>query len=154
MVKIHYLLISWLITFVVKWQALTPLLSKIEQSSLVFGFLPSEYFDSLSLFYGFLGNAVYSMIMIFRNISILSEGTDTNVKPFNKYTWILIATRPFGAALFAFILTAILRGLGFEYFQDKGILIMLGLLLGLFYEYIIQKTFFDLMFEKIKDRIK
>jgi len=152
-IKLFYIFVSWTITCLFKWQALNPILDKIEQSSLVFGFLPNEYFDSLSLFYGFLGNAVYSMIMIFRTMSGLSEGI-TSTKPFNKYTWILIITRPFGAAAFAFILIAILKGFGFEYFQDKGVLVMMGLLLGLFYEYIITKTFFDLVFDKLKDKIK
>lgn len=86
-------------------------------------------------------------------MSGLSEGI-AEIKPFNRYTWILIITRPFGAAMFAFILIAIFKGLGFEYFQDKGVLVMMGLLLGLFYEYIITKTFFDLVFDKIKDKIK
>lgn len=153
MVKLYYVLISWSITFMIKWQAITPILTKIEQSSVVFGFLPSDYFDPLSLFYGFMGNAVYSMIMIFRTMSVLSEGKE-GIKPFNKYTWILITTRPFGAAFFAFILIAILKGFGFEYFQDRGVLIMVGLLLGLFYEYIITKAFFDMVFDKLKDKIK
>ena len=129
-------------------------------NGLFLGFLPSEYFGWLSLFYGFLGNAVYSLIMIFRGLLILAEDTTGTARPFNKYTWILLFTRPFGAAVMNFVVSPILivlsRNLnsGFtDIIKGEGAQLLIGLTVGILFEYFIKKEFMDGVAKKITNKI-
>lgn len=137
------------------------LISIVVAQNMFLGFLPGEYFGWLSLFYGFLGNAMYSLILIFRGLLTLAEDVSGTAKPFNKYTWILLFTRPFGAALMNFVMTPILIVLsgnlntGFtDTIKGEGAQILIGLTIGVLFEYFIRKEFMDTVAKKVTDKIK
>ena len=120
---------------------------------------PVQFFPISNFFLGFLGNFAYSIVMIFRSLLLLAN-EDKQAKVFNKYMWILLFTRPFGAASFNFAIAPLIsiflgafnKDLG-EITRGPGASIMIGIFLGLFFEYIISKAFFDTIWRKASKKI-
>lgn len=122
---------------------------------LVFGFLPTNYFSELSLFYGFLGNAVYSLIEIIRRVGSLAVDEKNIAYQFNRWTWLLLGIRPFVAGLMSFVLTPIVRvsvssmPVLENIINTKEADIIIGLGIGLLFEYIVKKAYYDKVAKKI-----
>lgn len=126
----------------------------IPNKDLILGFLSPKFFHYESFYYGLLANACYSIIIIFRGI--LSMAENEMVKPFNKYQWVLIIARPFGAGVVSFVLTPLLIAISYlkkewftEAIESEVSLLIIGLIFGFFFEWFIKKEFLDKIFNKL-----
>lgn len=116
-------------------------------------FFPMEYFPFKNFILGFLGNFAFSIALTFRHLSTVEKG---GALPIKRLGWMLIILRPFGAATFNFCLAPLIRvGAGTinpsveNAISGIGGSIILGLLVGYFFEYIITKAFTDNAWNKI-----
>lgn len=127
--------------------------------SVVFGIFPAKYFTAMSLVYGFIGAAFYSvMLVLIRIQQIIDDGE--LAKPIHKLEWVLFIMRPFAAGLLSFILTAILKAVVINPFvnpeieKSQALGIVLGLGSGLLFEFIATREFFKKIFKsKVEDKL-
>ena len=123
----------------------------------IFGVFDGAYFTQESLVYGFMGNFLYSLFQVFQYLEDESE----DIKPIPTKKWVLLVCRPFGAALFSFLLSACLVAgagklgenvLGFA--QNSGTAIIVGILSGVFFDNLTNKRFLNTFFkQKIQNKI-
>lgn len=138
----------------------TPIGNLLYSNELLFGFLPGDYFTLRSVGYGFLGNSLYSLILIMQRLLQLSEG-EQSARPFNKYDWFLLGLRPVVAGIFSLVLTAILLSmadgktiLNVNLAEAEGFMIFTGLFSGLFFEFLTTREFMKKVFKRtIEDKV-
>ena len=121
----------------------------------IFGVFNAKYFTYESALYGLSGSIIYTCYLLFRRISEMANDTKM-AKPFNKFEIWLLFLRPFMSTFLAFVLAGganMLFGTGSIFAKDGGAFII-GIVCGLFIEYIASKDFEKRIWnEKIEPKI-
>ena len=129
-------------------------------NDLLFGILPGNYFIARSIGYGFLGNSLYSLILIMQRLLQLSE-SEVQARQFNRYDWYLLGLRPVVAGLFSLVLTALMLSaadgktiLNVNLAGAEGFIIFVGLFSGLFFEFLTTREFMKKVFKRtVEDKL-